>query len=161
MRRAALHRMVAPGVSAVTLLDVLSTSPQTKRELAARLGCEPREVEALVQSYRLARAGVPPAGGGVMIHHGAGLDVMPTLDAESIDAIVTDPPYGLEFMGKEWDKLDAGLPQEAVWKGRRGKGGSSIGTDDSKPQRRHHVGYGGGQQGVKRCTTCWRRGGVG
>jgi site-specific DNA-methyltransferase (adenine-specific) len=25
------------------------------------------------------------------------------LPAESIDAIVTDPPYGLEFMGKEWD----------------------------------------------------------
>jgi DNA modification methylase len=21
------------------------------------------------------------------------------------DAIVTDPPYGLEFMGKEWDRL--------------------------------------------------------
>ena len=27
----------------------------------------------------------------------------------SVDAIVTDPPYGLEFMGKEWDKLDAGI----------------------------------------------------
>jgi site-specific DNA-methyltransferase (adenine-specific) len=35
------------------------------------------------------------------------------------DAVVTDPPYGLEFMGKDWDKLDIGLPQEAVWKGRR------------------------------------------
>ncbi len=31
------------------------------------------------------------------------LDIMPTLDAESIDAIVTDPPYGLGFMGKAWD----------------------------------------------------------
>jgi hypothetical protein len=29
------------------------------------------------------------------------------MDAESIDAVVTDPPYGLEFMGKEWDKLGA------------------------------------------------------
>ena len=27
------------------------------------------------------------------------------LKSNSIDAIVTDPPYGLEFMGKEWDKL--------------------------------------------------------
>ena len=27
------------------------------------------------------------------------------MDADSIDAIVTDPPYGLEFMGKEWDRL--------------------------------------------------------
>ena len=33
------------------------------------------------------------------------LEVMATLDAESVDAIVTDPPYGLEFMGKAWDKL--------------------------------------------------------
>ena len=31
------------------------------------------------------------------------LEVMPTLEAESVDAVVTDPPYGLEFMGKEWD----------------------------------------------------------
>lgn len=28
---------------------------------------------------------------------------MPTLPAASIDAVVTDPPYGLEFMGKDWD----------------------------------------------------------
>jgi site-specific DNA-methyltransferase (adenine-specific) len=28
---------------------------------------------------------------------------MKTLEADSVDAIVTDPPYGLEFMGKEWD----------------------------------------------------------
>ena len=64
MRRAALHRMVAPGVSAVTLLDVLSTSPQTKRELAAKLGCETREVEALVQSYRVDGAAILSDGDG-------------------------------------------------------------------------------------------------
>jgi DNA modification methylase len=27
------------------------------------------------------------------------------MEPNSVDAIVTDPPYGLEFMGKEWDKL--------------------------------------------------------
>jgi DNA modification methylase len=31
------------------------------------------------------------------------IEQMRTLEAESVDAIVTDPPYGLEFMGKEWD----------------------------------------------------------
>jgi len=31
------------------------------------------------------------------------LDVLKTLDAESIDSIVTDPPYGISFMGKKWD----------------------------------------------------------
>lgn len=29
--------------------------------------------------------------------------VMRAMDEASIDAIVCDPPYGLEFMGKEWD----------------------------------------------------------
>jgi site-specific DNA-methyltransferase (adenine-specific) len=28
---------------------------------------------------------------------------LPTLDADSVDACVTDPPYGLGFMAKEWD----------------------------------------------------------
>jgi site-specific DNA-methyltransferase (adenine-specific) len=37
---------------------------------------------------------------------------MPVLDANSIDAIVTDPPYGLVFMGKDWDK---GVPGVAFW----------------------------------------------
>jgi hypothetical protein len=31
----------------------------------------------------------------------------------SIDSIVTDPPYGLGFMGKEWDSLPPGLPWAA------------------------------------------------
>ena len=34
------------------------------------------------------------------------LDVMAEMAENSVDTIVTDPPYGLEFMGKEWDKLD-------------------------------------------------------
>jgi site-specific DNA-methyltransferase (adenine-specific) len=40
-----------------------------------------------------------------MLYHGDCLDVMATLEENSIDSIVTDPPYGLAFMGKEWDKL--------------------------------------------------------
>jgi len=31
------------------------------------------------------------------------IEQMRTLEADSVDAIVTDPPYGLKFMGKEWD----------------------------------------------------------
>ena len=31
------------------------------------------------------------------------LDVLRTLPDNSVDSVVTDPPYGLEFMGKEWD----------------------------------------------------------
>lgn len=34
------------------------------------------------------------------------LEVMESLEDESFHAIVTDPPYGLEFMDRDWDKLD-------------------------------------------------------
>lgn len=33
------------------------------------------------------------------------VEVMRTLPEASVDAVVCDPPYGLEFMGKEWDRL--------------------------------------------------------
>lgn len=39
----------------------------------------------------------------VTIHHGDALDVLRELPDNSIDAVCTDPPYGLEFMGKDWD----------------------------------------------------------
>jgi len=38
-----------------------------------------------------------------VLHHGDCLDVLAAMPDASVDAIVTDPPYGLEFMGKEWD----------------------------------------------------------
>lgn len=41
------------------------------------------------------------------------LAVMPTLEAESVDAIVSDPPYGLAFMGKAWDH---GVPGPEFWR---------------------------------------------
>lgn len=47
----------------------------------------------------------------VTLHHGDCLDVLATLPEASVDAIVTDPPYGLGFMGKAWD----GLPPGREW----------------------------------------------
>jgi hypothetical protein len=41
----------------------------------------------------------------VTIIHGDCIEAMQAMDAESVDSICTDPPYGLEFMGKEWDRL--------------------------------------------------------
>jgi site-specific DNA-methyltransferase (adenine-specific) len=61
----------------------------------------------------------------VTLHHGDCLQVLrsdelgydyrlgyaaPLIPDDSIDAVVTDPPYGLGFMGKEWDDLPPGLP---------------------------------------------------
>lgn len=40
-----------------------------------------------------------------MILKGDCIEVMKGMKPNSVDAIVCDPPYGLEFMGKEWDKL--------------------------------------------------------
>jgi hypothetical protein len=47
------------------------------------------------------------------ILQGDSLQLMPTLAADSIDSVITDPPYGLSFMGKNWDK---GIPGEAFWR---------------------------------------------
>ena len=41
------------------------------------------------------------------------LAVMPTMEPNSVDAIVTDPPYGLGFMGKDWDH---GVPGVQFWR---------------------------------------------
>ncbi len=47
---------------------------------------------------------------GVTLHLGDCLDVMTGMEPDSIDAIVTDPPYGLAFMGKDWDHGVPGIP---------------------------------------------------
>lgn len=41
------------------------------------------------------------------------LSALPTIEESSIDACVTDPPYGLSMMGKNWDY---GVPGVAYWK---------------------------------------------
>lgn len=47
------------------------------------------------------------------IYHGDSREVRTVLSDNSIDTIITDPPYGLEFMGKGWDK---GVPGIEFWK---------------------------------------------
>lgn len=39
-------------------------------------------------------------------------DIMREMDVDSVDLIVTDPPYGYSFMGKEWDKA---VPSVDTW----------------------------------------------
>lgn len=41
--------------------------------------------------------------GDYEIHHGDCLEVLKRFNDSSVDSIVTDPPYGLSFMGKKWD----------------------------------------------------------
>ena len=47
------------------------------------------------------------------LYHGDCLEVLRSLPDCSVDSIVTDPPYGLSFMGKRWDY---DVPSVEIWK---------------------------------------------
>jgi len=47
------------------------------------------------------------------IRHGDCLEVLRSMPDGSVDAIVTDPPYGLSFMGKRWDY---DVPSVEIWR---------------------------------------------
>lgn len=47
---------------------------------------------------------------GVRVIHGDCLDVLRHIPDASISAVITDPPYGLSFMGKDWDHGVPGVP---------------------------------------------------
>jgi len=61
-----------------------------------------------------------------IILQGDCIEEMKKLPENSVDAIITDPPYGLEFMGKEWDKFDK---EKGSWdkRGNEGKTKDSYG----------------------------------
>jgi DNA modification methylase len=44
--------------------------------------------------------------------NGDSAEVLQGLKDNSVDLLATDPPYGIEFMGKEWDKV---LPPKEIW----------------------------------------------
>lgn len=46
------------------------------------------------------------------LHNGECLEWLKTLPSESVDSVVTDPPYGLSFMGKKWDY---DVPSTDIW----------------------------------------------
>lgn len=46
------------------------------------------------------------------LHNNDCLNVLKTMEDNSIDSCVTDPPYGLSFMGKLWDY---DVPQKEIW----------------------------------------------
>lgn len=47
------------------------------------------------------------------LYKGDCLDVLAALEGNSIDTCITDPPYGLDFQGKNWDY---GVPSALYWK---------------------------------------------
>jgi hypothetical protein len=87
--------------------------------------------------------------GEAVIICGDCLEVMRGMEPNSIDAIVTDPPYGLEFMGKEWDSFKSGdiamrrnPEMDAVNAGASRQGGRQRAcVDYQKRQRRDMTNY--------------------
>lgn len=49
----------------------------------------------------------------IQLMHGDCLERLKELPDNSVDSVVTDPPYGLSFMGKKWDY---DVPSEDVWR---------------------------------------------
>jgi len=49
----------------------------------------------------------------IEIWHGNSSELLKNIPDNSIDAVVTDPPYGLKFMGKKWDY---DVPSVELWK---------------------------------------------
>ena len=49
---------------------------------------------------------------GTRLITGDSLEVLKGLEDNSVDSVVTDPPYGLRFMGRKWDY---DVPSVAIW----------------------------------------------
>jgi site-specific DNA-methyltransferase (adenine-specific) len=77
----------------------------------------------------------------VTLYHADARDILPYLSG--VTAVVTDPPYGLEFMGKEWDKLEPARARQR-WDGKdrkligdgSGKGGDFAARMGEQPNYR-------------------------
>lgn len=52
---------------------------------------------------------------GVTVYHGDNLGILREMAAASVDAVVTDPPAGIEFLGREWDGGRGGREQWVAW----------------------------------------------
>jgi site-specific DNA-methyltransferase (adenine-specific) len=85
--------------------------------------------------------------GPLAIYAGDCIEVMAGMEAESVDAIVTDPPYGLEFMGKTWDTLGGD-----GW--RTGGGFSKPGIGERSTA---WASFGSGDTANATCATCGGR----
>lgn len=97
------------------------------------------------------------------IEHGDCLDVMRGMDAASVDAIVTDPPYGLEFMGRDWDSFGGGAKFTKPGIGERETAWPSFTDNGFGGVNPTCVACGGRLRGKKKCACeqpDWRVKGV-
>ena len=67
----------------------------------------------LTLSPNLVTSGMAESAGEIRLMLGDCLERLRELPDCSVDAVVTDPPYGLSFMGKKWDY---DVPSEDIWR---------------------------------------------
>lgn len=96
--------------------------------------------------------------GDVVLHNGDCMDAMRAMPPESVHAVVTDPPYGLEFMGRDWDRFRVDDPGTTRHRGERaGAHGEQLDAEQRR-NRRATVVYGAGKRPkTYRCTGCGKR----
>ena len=83
----------------------------------------------------------------ITLKHGDVVEQLKLLDDDSVDAIITDPPYNLNFMGKKWDNIGAPLEFQE-WC-------SSWATECLRVLRKG--GYLLSFGGTRRCRICYQR----
>jgi site-specific DNA-methyltransferase (adenine-specific) len=96
----------------------------------------------------------------VRLYVGDCIEVMAEMDEGSVDAVVCDPPYGIGFMGKEWDapwkdtRTDKrGVIDPAAWGGQQdGNGGNPYSRSRIRTAAAH---YGGNPASVNAAFAAW------
>lgn len=98
------------------------------------------------------------SNGHVTLYHGDCRDILAQLPDDSVDSIVTDPPYGIEFMGKQWDAFAPEVaPSTAARTGKKGIRNDagihahSVLSGAPLPQ------FGGNRSRTFTCTACGKR----
>ncbi len=105
-----------------------------------------RRTAAEVEKQRQASVQATPSPywvsdcGRAVVYVGDCREVMARMESEQFHAVVTDPPYGLEFMGKDWDApwKDGGGSTDA-----RQRRAAELSNPVKAQYLRHGVTYGG------------------
>lgn len=100
---------------------------------------------------------VPALPEGEVVH-GDCLDVLASWPPDSIDAFATDPPYGLEFMGREWDAFRLDDPGTMRHRGDFLGSQGTVKAENTSLPAAGRVEYGAGKRPTtSRCSGCGKR----
>ena len=99
--------LLLAGFTENDLSGLLDSEPEPDFDAALEAD-DARDDELPEQVEPITKPGDVVELGPHVLHCGDCIEVMQGMEENSVDAIVTDPPYGLGFMGKAWDALPPG-----------------------------------------------------